>query len=901
MKTFQIKNTLFKGHVFKTCIFTLLLFCNHVFSQTTYNIDNPEDLRNVIYQPGDVIILKNGTYTTDERMRFLGSGTAENPVTFRAETPGGVIFTGGPRLTIGGESDNTTGEKIATGEYLIVDGFHWKGGYGASNFIEFRNGNDYAHHSTIQNCVIDGLGIEPSELAEDLADEQITKHRWIVLYGTYNTVINCSFMNKVSAGAIVLGEYSYNAFPVVPDGEPEINNSCAVVGHTIMNNYFYNFEKMTEKYGRKANGDELSNAGDSETIRIGTSSYQMVNSDAVVSNNYFVQSDGENEIITNKSKGNTYTNNTFRRCRGSLVLRHGSNATVDGNYFLGEDVDGTGGIRISDSNHAITNNYIQDCITVGNNAKWNNGITFIGGGANADVDCSTDNVSNGYQKTENIVLSNNTIINTNSPLFYNVNTDNNNDVKGTVANNLIYFAAGNPNVSPVISGDEPTSYSNIGSTLTYTGNVYNGTTLGETNSGFSEETGIMANVNNETFTFSGSGAEGKGANMGAYEPTTDDMVGYGIGACFIDYTGASIIDGECTIEVVESLTVSSLEPLSPDAASYDVTVNANVSWTATANDDWITIDTNSGTGNATVSISVTENADTTSRTGTVTFTQDPGGDDIERTLTVTQESAELTDLYDLINTGTGAPTDKVTVHSFSKEEVNGTSKFNYAKNTLDKDNGTVWAADDGAVLPEDYKGDGEYIIYDLSSIHSLDLIQFTTTNKSDSFGYQIWVSTTGTEDSDFTMVLPTSTDLLLTATGTTDFNTYEVDTEAQYIKLIGFGRFNSTGDTRKSQWNAIGEIEFYGSESLSVNDNQLSNLNIYPNPAKNSIKIEHLNATITSLSIYSIQGRKVLEQSLKHSDSKIEVNISSLVNGLYLLTIKDENGTQASRKIVVSK
>ncbi|MEP3838976.1 MAG: chondroitinase-B domain-containing protein [Algibacter sp.] len=906
MKTIQIKHALFKAHVFKTCIFTLLLFCNNVFSQTTYNIDDPTDLRNVIYEPGDIIILKNGTYTTDERIRFLGSGTAENPVLFRAETPGGVIFTGGPRLTIGGESDSTTGEKIATGEYLIVDGFHWKGGYGASNFIEFRNGNDYAHHSTIQNCAIDGLGIEPSELAEDLADEQITKHRWIVLYGTYNTVINCSFMNKVSAGAIILGEYSYNAFPEVPDGEPEVNNSCAVVGHTIMNNYFYNFEKMTEKYGRKANGDELSNAGDSETIRIGTSSYQMVNSDAVVSNNYFVQSDGENEIITNKSKGNTYTNNTFRRCRGSLVLRHGSNATVDGNYFLGEDVEGTGGIRISDSNHSITNNYIQDCITVSNNAKWNNGITFIGGGANADVDCSTDNVSNGYQKTENIVLSNNSIVNTNSPLFYNVNTDNNNDVKGTVANNLIYFAADYPttNLTPVISGDEPTSYSNIGSTLTYTGNVYNGTTLGETNAGFSEKTGLMATAVGEgdaqIYTFSGSGSEGKGADMGAYEPTTDAMVGYGIGACFIDYTGASIIDGDCTIEVVESLTVSSLEPLGPEAASYNVTVNSNVSWTATSNNDWITINTNSGTGNATVSVSVTENADTSSRTGSVTFTQVAGGDDIERTLTITQEGANLTDIYDLINTGTGLPTDKVTIHSFSKEEVNETTKFNYAKNTLDKDNNTVWAADDGAILDGDFKGDGEYIIFDLGSIHNLDLIQFTTTNKSDAFGYQVWVSTTGTEDTDFTMVLPTTGDLLLTATGTTDFNTYEVDANAHYIKLIGYGRFNSTGDTRKSQWNAIGEIEFYGSESLSVSDNLLSKLNVYPNPAKNSIQLEHLNSTITSLSIYSIQGRKVLEQPISSSKSKIEVDISSLVNGLYLLNIKDENGAKASRKIVVS-
>ena len=156
----------------------MLLASLNVVSQTTYIIDDPETLRDVIYEPGDVIILKNGVYNTDERMIFLGSGTAENPVTFRAETPGGVIFTGGPRLTIGGETDDS-GAKIATGEYLVVDGFHWKGGYGASNFIEFRNGYDFAHHSTIQNCVIDGLGIEPGELAEDLADEQIPKHRKI--------------------------------------------------------------------------------------------------------------------------------------------------------------------------------------------------------------------------------------------------------------------------------------------------------------------------------------------------------------------------------------------------------------------------------------------------------------------------------------------------------------------------------------------------------------------------------------------------------------------------------------------------------------------------------------------------------------------------------------------------
>lgn len=871
----------------------------------TYNIDVPEDIQNVIYQPGDIIILKNGTYSTDERKNFLGSGTAENPVIFRAQTPGGVIFTGGFKMNIGGESEGDT--KIATGEYLVVEGFHWKGGYGASTFIQFRNGSDYAHYSTIKNCVIDGLGVEPSELAADLAKEQVPKHKWIVLYGTYNNVINCTFMNKVTAGVIILGEYAYNAFPEVTDGETEINNSCAVVGHTIINNYFYNFEKITELYGKKANGDDLSNAGDSETIRIGTSSYQMVNSNVTVSNNYFVQSDGENEIITNKSKGNTYTNNTFRRCRGSLVLRHGSDATVNGNFFLGEDVDGTGGIRISDSNHSIMDNYIQDCITVGNYAKWNNGITFIGGSADAAVACTSDDVSNGYQTTENITVSNNTIINTNAPLFYNINTDNNKDVKGIVSNNLIYFAANDPSISEVISGDTETSYSSIGATLTYSGNVYNGTTLGATNTGFAEQTGITATASGEIFSFSGTGSDGKGANIGSRLPIKDSDVGNdGVGACFVDFAGNAITTPTCNSIVItpaETLNLSALSTFNADASSSDVTVTANVGWTAASNDDWVSINISSGTSNETVSVSVTKNTETTNRTGTVTFTQVAGGDDLERILTVNQEGADLTDLYNLINTGTGLSTDKVTVHSFSKE--NGSkSPPELAIHSLDKNLDTEWAAEDGSVISGDYKGDGEYIIYDLGSEEHLNLIQFNTTNKSDAFGIQIWTSTTGTETADFTKTLPTTGDLLFTKTSTTDFNQYQVDVDARYVKLIGFGRFNSAGDSRESAWSAITEIEFYGPEVLSVNDfTSAEDLGIefYPNPVKNhKLYINRTSNDFKSVTIYSVLGQRVLDIQLSDTNLKEEINLSSLKTGLYFIEIS--NGEQKGiKKIIVSE
>ena len=355
-------------------IFLLFLNFITVYSQTVYEITDPEQLSELSLMAGDEVVLVNGTYSSDERILFSGTGTQDNPITFRSQTPGGVIFDNGLQLDIAGTN-------------LVVDGFYWNGGYGASNFIQFRNGTNYAQHCTIQNCAINGLVAEPGDAAEAAAEGAIIKHRWIVLYGSYNSVLNCSFMNKNTAGALVLAEYEYNSSP--DDGVT--NTRCMEVGHTISNNYFFNYEKIDAT---------LSNAGDSETIRIGTSEYQNVNSAATISGNYFVQADGENEIITNKSMNNSYLNNTFRRCRGSLVMRHGANATVEGNYFLGENVEGTGAIRIADSNHIISNNYIQDCVNVDSQSNWNNGLTFVGGNTSSVQDCNSTSVSNAYQHVD---------------------------------------------------------------------------------------------------------------------------------------------------------------------------------------------------------------------------------------------------------------------------------------------------------------------------------------------------------------------------------------------------------------------------------------------------------------------------------------------------------------------
>ena len=859
----------------------LLLFAHvTVIGQTNYTISDPEDIESLALVAGDVVTLLDGTYSSDERIKFIGTGTDDLPITFRPETPGGVLFDGGLKLSIGGD-------------YLIVDGFHWKGGYGASNFIEFRNGSVYANHSTIQKCAIDGLEIEPDELLEGLMPEDpddrpsVVKHRWIVLYGTYNNVINCSFMNKSSAGVIILAEYEFNASP----DEGITNTRCNEVGHTITNNYFYNFQKIDEIYSEyKVDDNQLSNAGDSETMRIGTSEFQNVHSNNTISNNYFVQADGENEIISNKSRGNIYVNNTFRRCRGSLVLRHGSDAIVDGNIFLGENVEGTGGIRIADSNHTITNNYIQDCITVVNQAIWNNGITFMGGGVPHSVVCTSTSTSSGYQRSENITLSNNTLVNTNAPLFFNSDRGTTN-VTGTVSNNLIYFEDSSSNLTPVFSGDVDSAYSDFGTELIYAGNVFNGTVLGVDVEGFSEDNGISSVVDGELFNFE---LEDKGANLGNYQAVTDDMVGNGIGACFLDYLGNSIADPSCTIEIADFLRASSNTTFTFEEGSTDISVNSNVSWRVITNNDWISLDVNSGTGEGIVNASFTENDSGLDRSGSITFSQ-PGGD-LSRVITFVQMAAPLPDprlSYTLINDG--SDTDNVSVEFASDEEVTAT-KNNIASNSLDKDFDTNWSGN----------GIDAEIVYDLGGSFNLGLIDYLG-SEGKTHDFQIWISTSGIVDTDFSQVV--FEDRVngrgnLNTNGTDELEAFEFPSIIEgvtFVKIKGFGQPGGSGST----FNTITEIDFYGDGSTLSSpefiDSDVLGVKLYPNPITNDILyMESSVSDFQYLNIYSVLGSKLLSIKLDTEDSLKEINLGQLDAGIYFVEIVSQD-VKTMKRIIVSK
>ena len=153
-------------------LFFVLFFFSNTMSSTDYTVSSASQFNSLNLQPCDVVTWTNGTYS-NQNITFNGMGESGSPIVLKAETPGGVIFTGSSEMNI-------------WGDYLIVDGFYWNGGTGTNNHIEFRrsgSNTDFANNAIIRNCAFNSLVTAGDD-----------KSRWVVLYGTNNTVENCSFL-----------------------------------------------------------------------------------------------------------------------------------------------------------------------------------------------------------------------------------------------------------------------------------------------------------------------------------------------------------------------------------------------------------------------------------------------------------------------------------------------------------------------------------------------------------------------------------------------------------------------------------------------------------------------------------------------------------------------------------
>ena len=328
--------------------------------------------------PGEVITLANGIWE-DAELLFEGEGREDAPITLTVEEKGKVILEGQSNLRI-------------AGKHLVVEGLVFKNGYTPTNeVISFKKDDDHlAYHSRVTECVIDSYN----------NPERFETETWVALYGKHNRFDHNYMVGKRNRGVTVI---------VRINSEESKENY-----HQIDHNHF----------GPRQNLG--SNGG--ETLRIGTSHHSLSSSFTTVENNLFDRCDGEHEIISSKSGHNVYRNNTFYECRGTLTYRHGNDNLAEGNIFIGNGKQHTGGIRIINERNKAINNHFQDLTGF----RFRGALVIMNGVPNSPL--------NRYFQVDGGEASNNTFINCDHIQFCAGSDEERSAVpiNTTVKNNIIY-------------------------------------------------------------------------------------------------------------------------------------------------------------------------------------------------------------------------------------------------------------------------------------------------------------------------------------------------------------------------------------------------------------------------------------------------------------------------------
>ena len=248
-------------------------------------------------RPGDTITLDDGVYDGD-MCELVAKGTTTHPITIQAKNIGKAVIQG--PISIKGDYINLVGLR-----------FEEKGS------IKIRG-----RGCRISRCVMN--------------DVQVGNWIRVTADSREVEIERCRFENKTN-NLVEMSGCQLIHIEVFNQGER----------HHIHHNHFVDIPE-----GRGDNGYE--------TIMLITEDApkdpEPGDCETVIEYNLFERCNGESEIISVKSNGNLLRRNTFRDCRGALVLRTGDGNVVSENFFFGEGELRAGGVCLQGTDQVVVNN-----------------------------------------------------------------------------------------------------------------------------------------------------------------------------------------------------------------------------------------------------------------------------------------------------------------------------------------------------------------------------------------------------------------------------------------------------------------------------------------------------------------------------------------------------------------
>jgi hypothetical protein len=353
----------------------------------TINVNSISSLQSAINSanPGDVIIMANGSYSLSSSLSIARAGTSSSWITIKAASTSGV--------TIGGSGGISFASPAA---FVSFEGFVLT----HSGSISLPSGT---HDIRVTRCTV------------QLTIATGTTTSYFGISGDNMEISYCELSNKATLGEML-----------------DISGSGSQVARNLWvhHNYFHDFSSPG------GNG--------AETIRWGLSGLSLSTGNGICEYNLFVNCVGENELISNKSSGNTYRYNTFLDSVGAqMSQRHGNFNLIYGNYFKNTD-----GIRIYGDNNQVFSNYLE-----GNSSGINVG--------NGDGEVETGAPLTSHDKPDGTIVTFNTLINNTAQYFMQGRTGGL-GASGTVfANNIISGGGQAASISTSAPYASPTWASNI--------------------------------------------------------------------------------------------------------------------------------------------------------------------------------------------------------------------------------------------------------------------------------------------------------------------------------------------------------------------------------------------------------------------------------------------------------
>jgi len=126
------------------------------------------------------------------------------------------------------------------------------------------------------------------------------------------------------------------------------------------------------------------------------------------------------------------------------------------------------------------------------------------------------------------------------------------------------------------------------------------------------------------------------------------------------------------------------------------------------------------------------------------------------------------------------------------------------------------------------------------------------------------------------------------------------NTSSGIYSIYSYDIDNVGNNMRLTLKNPNGDLAIYWNNNLAVDNFLHSGVKVYPNPAKDFIKIstKEKNGQYIKVQVLDWQGRLMIKKELEIANNECVLNISNLVPGQYFIIMDNYNDEAIRRKII---